>query len=62
MGLVADNEQSQYELILKVAGSLISAEQLKLLKFALALRMFSPTVEMYNAVSCEIDVNLQYLG
>lgn len=45
------NDQSQYDLVLETAGSLLSPFQLNLLKFALSLRMFSPTVEMYNQIA-----------
>jgi len=44
-------EQVQYDLVSEVAETLLSQSQFNLFKFALALRMYSPTVEMYNQVS-----------
>jgi len=46
----SDNDRSQYELILRVTRTLLTPSQHKLLKFALSIRVYSPTVEMYNEV------------
>ena len=43
-------EQQQYELILKLTSAVLSPFQQSMLKFALTLRMYSPTVQMFHQV------------
>ncbi|GAB6021676.1 hypothetical protein CHUAL_004257 [Chamberlinius hualienensis] len=45
------SDRDYYELILNEASKLISPEKLKLLKFTLALRSYSPTVEMFQQIA-----------
>ncbi|XP_062849869.1 UDP-glucose:glycoprotein glucosyltransferase 1 [Trichomycterus rosablanca] len=45
------SDLSYYELILKKAGHLLSAVQLKLLKFALSLRSYSSTVHSFQQIA-----------
>ncbi|ELU12397.1 hypothetical protein CAPTEDRAFT_227323 [Capitella teleta] len=60
------NDEHQYLASLKIASHLISPLQLNLLKFSLALRANSPTVEMFNELSkdksppaeCEVFVEV----
>ena len=50
--LYADKtEQQQYALILKLTSTVLSPFQQSMLKFALTLRMYSPTVQMFHQVS-----------
>ncbi|EMP29740.1 UDP-glucose:glycoprotein glucosyltransferase 2 [Chelonia mydas] len=43
-----DSEHSYYNLILKKAGQFLSNLQINLLKFALSIRAYSPTVQMFQ--------------
>lgn len=46
-----DSEHSYYNLILKKAGQFLSNLQINLLKFALSIRAYSPTVQMFQQVT-----------
>lgn len=50
---VTDSDHSYYNLILKKAGQFLSNLQINLLKFALSIRAYSPTVHMFQQV-CKI--------
>lgn len=45
-----DTDYSYYNLILKKAGQFLSNFQINLLKFALSIRAYSPTVQMFQQV------------
>ncbi|XP_060089594.1 UDP-glucose:glycoprotein glucosyltransferase 2 isoform X2 [Heteronotia binoei] len=47
------SEQSYYDLILKKAGQFLSNVQINLLKFSLALRAHSPTVQMFQQIAAD---------
>uniref|UniRef100_A0A8C0FJ84 UDP-glucose glycoprotein glucosyltransferase 2 n=1 Tax=Bubo bubo TaxID=30461 RepID=A0A8C0FJ84_BUBBB len=48
-----DSEHSYYNLILKKAGQFLSNLQINLLKFALAIRAYSPTVQMFQQIAAD---------
>ncbi|XP_028655382.2 UDP-glucose:glycoprotein glucosyltransferase 2 [Erpetoichthys calabaricus] len=48
-----DSEQAYYNLILKKAGQFITDLQINLLKFALSLRVFSPTVQKFQQMAAD---------
>ncbi|XP_067392935.1 UDP-glucose:glycoprotein glucosyltransferase 2 [Emydura macquarii macquarii] len=48
-----DSEHSYYNLILKKAGQFLSNFQINLLKFALSIRAYSPTVQMFQQVAAD---------
>ncbi|XP_048350418.1 UDP-glucose:glycoprotein glucosyltransferase 2 [Sphaerodactylus townsendi] len=47
------SEQSYYDLILKKAGQFLSNVQINLLKFSLALRAHSPTIQMFQQIAAD---------
>ncbi|XP_043928923.1 UDP-glucose:glycoprotein glucosyltransferase 2 isoform X2 [Protopterus annectens] len=49
-----DTERSYYNLILKKAGQFLSELQVKLLKFSLSIRAYSPTVQMFHQVASDV--------
>lgn len=51
-----DSEYSYYNLILKKAGQFLSNLQINLLKFALSIRAYSPTVQMFQQVTILPDI------
>lgn len=51
-----DSEHSYYNLILKKAGQFLSNLQINLLKFALSIRAYSPTVQMFQQVTILSDI------
>ncbi|XP_078077776.1 UDP-glucose:glycoprotein glucosyltransferase 2 isoform X1 [Mustelus asterias] len=51
--LQGDSEHSYYNLILKKAGQFLSQLKLNLLKFALSLRAYSPTVQMFQQIAAD---------
>lgn len=51
-----DSEHSYYNLILKKAGQFVSNLQINLLKFALSIRAYSPTVQMFQQVTILSDI------
>uniref|UniRef100_A0A8C3IG87 UDP-glucose ceramide glucosyltransferase-like 1 n=1 Tax=Chrysemys picta bellii TaxID=8478 RepID=A0A8C3IG87_CHRPI len=48
-----DSEHSYYNLILKKAGQFLSNLQINLLKFALSIRAYSPTVQMFQQIAAD---------
>ncbi|KAK6962086.1 UDP-glucose:glycoprotein glucosyltransferase 1 [Biomphalaria glabrata] len=50
-------DEMKYKLVQKFASELISPLQLSFLKFSLALRAFSPTVEMFQHLAQQLDFN-----
>ncbi|XP_071287066.1 UDP-glucose:glycoprotein glucosyltransferase 2 isoform X2 [Agelaius tricolor] len=48
-----DSEYSYYNLILKKAGQFLSNLQINLLKFALSIRAYSPTVQMFQQIAAD---------
>ncbi|XP_040281240.1 UDP-glucose:glycoprotein glucosyltransferase 2 isoform X1 [Bufo bufo] len=48
-----DSEYSYYSLILKKAGQFLSNLQISLLKFALSIRAYSPTVQMFQQIAAD---------
>uniref|UniRef100_A0A8C2U9X1 UDP-glucose glycoprotein glucosyltransferase 2 n=1 Tax=Coturnix japonica TaxID=93934 RepID=A0A8C2U9X1_COTJA len=48
-----DTEYSYYNLILKKAGQFLSNFQINLLKFALSIRAYSPTVQMFQQIAAD---------
>ncbi|XP_074994430.1 UDP-glucose:glycoprotein glucosyltransferase 2 isoform X3 [Calonectris borealis] len=48
-----DSEHSYYNLILKKAGQFLSNLQINLLKFTLAIRAYSPTVQMFQQIAAD---------
>ncbi|XP_067149542.1 UDP-glucose:glycoprotein glucosyltransferase 2 isoform X2 [Apteryx mantelli] len=48
-----DSEHSYYNLILKKAGQFVSNLQINLLKFALSVRAYSPTVQMFQQIAAD---------
>nr|XP_025038706.1 UDP-glucose:glycoprotein glucosyltransferase 2-like [Pelodiscus sinensis] len=48
-----DSEISYYNLILKKAGQFLSSLQINLLKFALSIRAYSPTVQMFQQIAAD---------
>ncbi|XP_059502942.1 UDP-glucose:glycoprotein glucosyltransferase 2 [Stegostoma tigrinum] len=51
--LRGDSERRYYDLILKKAGQFLSQLKLNLLKFALSLRAYSPTVQMFQQTATD---------
>ncbi|XP_078402036.1 UDP-glucose:glycoprotein glucosyltransferase 2 isoform X2 [Cetorhinus maximus] len=51
--LQGDSERSYYNLILKKAGQFLSQLKLSLLKFALSLRAYSPTVQRFQQIAAD---------
>ncbi|XP_067842577.1 UDP-glucose:glycoprotein glucosyltransferase 1 isoform X2 [Heptranchias perlo] len=51
--LQGDSERSYSNLILKKAGQFLSQLKLNLLKFALSLRAYSPTVQMFQQIAAD---------
>jgi len=49
--LADKTEQQQYELIQRLTSTILSPFQQNMLKFALTLRMYSPTIQMFHQVS-----------
>ncbi|XP_053563810.1 UDP-glucose:glycoprotein glucosyltransferase 2 [Bombina bombina] len=47
------SESSYYSLILKKAGQFLSDLQISLLKFALSIRAYSPTVQMFQQIAAD---------
>ncbi|XP_071084353.1 UDP-glucose:glycoprotein glucosyltransferase 1-like isoform X2 [Haliotis cracherodii] len=52
----AETDESQYHLIQKLASKVLSPLQLNLLRFTLALRAHSPTIQMYQQIAAEADM------
>uniref|UniRef100_A0A674KBQ2 UDP-glucose glycoprotein glucosyltransferase 2 n=1 Tax=Terrapene triunguis TaxID=2587831 RepID=A0A674KBQ2_9SAUR len=50
---LTDSEHSYYNLILKKAGQFLSNLQINLLKFALSIRAYSPTVQMFQQIAAD---------
>uniref|UniRef100_A0A8C3TEF1 UDP-glucose ceramide glucosyltransferase-like 1 n=1 Tax=Chelydra serpentina TaxID=8475 RepID=A0A8C3TEF1_CHESE len=50
---LTDSEHSYYNLILKKAGQFLSNFQINLLKFALSIRAYSPTVQMFQQIAAD---------
>ncbi|XP_030132085.4 UDP-glucose:glycoprotein glucosyltransferase 2 isoform X4 [Taeniopygia guttata] len=48
-----DSEYSYYNLILKKAGQFLSNLQINLLKFALSIRAYSPSVQMFQQIAAD---------
>ncbi|KAM9319983.1 UDP-glucose:glycoprotein glucosyltransferase 2 [Gastrophryne carolinensis] len=48
-----DSEYSYYSLILKKAGQFLSDLQLNLMKFAISIRAYSPTVQMFQQIAAD---------
>uniref|UniRef100_A0A8B9FMA5 UDP-glucose ceramide glucosyltransferase-like 1 n=1 Tax=Amazona collaria TaxID=241587 RepID=A0A8B9FMA5_9PSIT len=48
-----DSEHSYYSLMLKKAGQFLSNLQINLLKFALSIRAYSPTVQMFQQIAAD---------
>uniref|UniRef100_A0A8D2P7V4 UDP-glucose ceramide glucosyltransferase-like 1 n=1 Tax=Zosterops lateralis melanops TaxID=1220523 RepID=A0A8D2P7V4_ZOSLA len=48
-----NSEYSYYNLILKKAGQFLSNLQINLLKFALSIRAYSPTVQMFQQIAAD---------
>ncbi|XP_019384043.1 PREDICTED: UDP-glucose:glycoprotein glucosyltransferase 2 [Crocodylus porosus] len=48
-----DSDHSYYNLILKKAGQFLSNLQINLLKFALSIRAYSPTVHMFQQIAVD---------
>uniref|UniRef100_A0A8D0H3B0 UGGT thioredoxin-like domain-containing protein n=1 Tax=Sphenodon punctatus TaxID=8508 RepID=A0A8D0H3B0_SPHPU len=48
-----DSERSYYNLILKKAGQFLSNLQINLLKFALSIKAYSPTVQMFQQIAAD---------
>ncbi|XP_074048017.1 UDP-glucose:glycoprotein glucosyltransferase 2 isoform X2 [Macrotis lagotis] len=48
-----DSEYSYYNLILKKAGQFLSNLQINLLKFALSIRAYSPTIQMFQQIAAD---------
>ncbi|XP_072478199.1 UDP-glucose:glycoprotein glucosyltransferase 2 isoform X2 [Notamacropus eugenii] len=48
-----DSEYSYYNLILKKAGQFLNNLQINLLKFALSIRAYSPTVQMFQQIAAD---------
>ncbi|XP_041360300.1 UDP-glucose:glycoprotein glucosyltransferase 1-like [Gigantopelta aegis] len=55
-GLHGETDQSIYNTILKYASRVLSPVQMNLLKFSLSLRMYSPTVQMFQQIAEDDDV------
>ena len=53
-------EQHQYKLILNLTSAVLSPVQQSMLKFALTLRMYSPTVYMFHQVSFNSLTHISY--
>ncbi|XP_067890497.1 UDP-glucose:glycoprotein glucosyltransferase 1 [Heterodontus francisci] len=51
--LQGDSERSYCDLILKKAGQFLSQLKLGLLKFALSLRAYSPTIQMFQQIAAD---------
>uniref|UniRef100_A0A4W3I2W9 UDP-glucose ceramide glucosyltransferase-like 1 n=1 Tax=Callorhinchus milii TaxID=7868 RepID=A0A4W3I2W9_CALMI len=51
--VMSNSERNYYNLILKKAGQFLSELQLNLLKFALSLRAYSPTVQMFQQIAAD---------
>lgn len=51
---VSESVRSYYNLILKKAGQFLTGLQANLLKFALALRSYSPAVHAFQQVCCDL--------
>lgn len=50
--LLTDTAQSNYHLIQKYAGKVLSPLHVRLMKFSLSLRSFSPAIENFQQVGC----------
>ncbi|XP_074155473.1 UDP-glucose:glycoprotein glucosyltransferase 2 isoform X1 [Sminthopsis crassicaudata] len=48
-----DSEYSYYNLILKKAGQFLNNLQINLLKFALSIRAYSPTIQMFQQIAAD---------
>lgn len=55
------SNQSDYDLLLKFSGELLSATDLRLLKFALSVHYYAPRIEMYNQVRLVDNTNLSLM-
>ncbi|KAJ8030685.1 UDP-glucose:glycoprotein glucosyltransferase 1 [Holothuria leucospilota] len=54
-GQVGSREnRSDYELLLKFAGQLLTSTELSLLKFALSVHHYAPRIEMYNQIANDL--------
>ena len=52
--LLTDTAQSNYHLIQKYAGKVLSPLHVRLMRFSLSLRSFSPAIENFQQVGCRL--------
>lgn len=50
---IAGNEKEMYDRSLDIAKTLISNQQLSLMKFAISLHIYSPRVEMFSQIAVD---------